>query len=149
MESIFNPTGVEEVTLFESLMRMSYKELLENSSSAIFENSYCPQPVESECKEEEEYDMSEIELSDDDMEEEIDEDDIEDLMLNESLLSYQPINSIFMNNAQSIIESIQDGDVETLDETLDEMGKKIEDVSEGCKTKKSAKISTYKFYIHE
>ena len=138
MEDIFASTGIEEVSLFESLMRLSYKGLIENSSSAIFENS---QPsladVDPDCQEEE-YDMSEIDLNDDEEIAEHVEDDIDDLMINESMLSYKPINDVFLHHAQAIIESVENGDLDTLDETLDEVGKEIENVSEGCKNKKTA-----------
>ena len=38
MQFIFNQAGIEEVTLFDSLMRRNYKQFLESNSSYIFES---------------------------------------------------------------------------------------------------------------
>ena len=78
MSFIFESTGVEEDTLFNSLMRCHYKQLMETNSSAIFESFDYKSEAEP-AFEETDFDMSDIELVDDE-----DEIDIEDMFLDES-----------------------------------------------------------------
>ena len=78
MSFIFESAGVEEDTLFNSLMRKSYKKILESNSSAIFE-SFDYKDL-NPTFEEHEFVMSDIEL----MEDEIDNDELVDMFLNEA-----------------------------------------------------------------
>lgn len=90
MEFIFG-SKIEETTLFDSLMRSRYSQIIESSCSSIFESI---DPDDEEDFEDQEFSMSEIEIDDDiedeiddddDIEDEIDEDDIEDEYLEESI----------------------------------------------------------------
>jgi hypothetical protein len=78
MSFIFESTGVEEDTLFNSLMRCHYKQLMETNSSAIFESFDYKSEAEP-VFEETDFDMSDIELVDDE-----DDIDIEDMFLDET-----------------------------------------------------------------
>jgi hypothetical protein len=78
MSFIFESAGVEEDTLFNSLMRCHYKQLMETNSSAIFESFDYKSEAEP-VFEETDFDMSDIELVDDE-----DDIDIEDMFLDET-----------------------------------------------------------------
>lgn len=84
LQAVFENKGVEEVSLFESIMMSSYKSIMETSTSAIFESTAI---VEGDECDEEEYNMDEIELGDDFDDEDMDDeyDDIEDSFLEESV----------------------------------------------------------------
>ena len=79
MEYIFESHGVEEATLFDSLMRRRYKDLIKNESSVIFESMDIPGDDEEDF-EDQEFAMSDIELVDEE-----DDEAIEDLFLRESI----------------------------------------------------------------
>ena len=70
MEFIFG-SKIEETTLFDSLMRSRYSQIIESSCSSIFESI---DPDDEDNFEDQEFSMSEIEI-DDDIEDEIDDDD--------------------------------------------------------------------------
>ena len=78
MSFIFESAGIEEDTLFNSLMRCHYKQLMETNSSAIFESFDYKSEAEP-VFEESDFDMSDIELVDDE-----DDIDIEDMFLDEA-----------------------------------------------------------------
>ena len=78
MKFIFEGAGIEEDTLFNSIMRRQYKQLLETNSSPIFE-SFDYKELGDPLFEDQEFVMSDIELVD----EEIDNEEIEDMFLNE------------------------------------------------------------------
>ena len=79
MEYIFESQGVEESTLFNSLMRSHYKQILQNESSAIFESMDIPGDDEEDF-EDQEFAMGDIELVDEESDEEI-----EDMFLKEAI----------------------------------------------------------------
>ena len=62
MDFIFNQNKIEETTLFDSLMRSHYKQLLETESSAIFESMDYQEEDEEIVFEEQEFSMSDVEL---------------------------------------------------------------------------------------
>ena len=62
MDFIFNQNKIEETTLFDSLMRSHYKQLLETESSAIFESMDYQEEDEEVVFEEQEFSMSDVEL---------------------------------------------------------------------------------------
>lgn len=78
MSFIFESTGIEVDTLFNSIMRKNYKNILENKSSAIFE-SFDYKDM-NPTFEEHEFVMADIELID----EEIDNDELVDMFLDEA-----------------------------------------------------------------
>lgn len=84
MKFIFEKPGIEEDTLFSSMMRSHYKQLLESNSSAIFE-SFDYKDEQEPLFENEEFDMSDLdmrEIPDEDKEE------IEDMFLKECAALY-------------------------------------------------------------
>lgn len=66
MDFIFGQNKIEELTLFNSMMRKEYKSLLETSSTTIFESD-CAK--DDNCEDEEEYDVDELEIDDVDSDE--------------------------------------------------------------------------------
>lgn len=84
MNAIFNKTGIEESSLFNSLLRVHYTQLLETNSSAIFEtNDMDDETID--AFEDEEFKMSEIELLGNDGEgEDLMDDDSEDEIVEEA-----------------------------------------------------------------
>ena len=78
MSFIFESNGIEVDTLFNSIMRKNYKNILENKSSAIFE-SFDYKDM-NPTFEEHEFVMADIELID----EEIDNDELIDMFLDEA-----------------------------------------------------------------
>lgn len=126
MDAIFNKTGVEETTLFDSLLRRGYGRLLETESSAIFESLEVDNDCE-DCIEDDEYDMSEIELVDDDGEgEDSIDDDTEDELMFES---YKKI----------IIESIKNDDDIILSEILESI---VIDIERSISSTKMRSLAT-------
>lgn len=124
MDSIFNKTGVEETSLFDSLLRRDYGRLLEAESSAIFE-SLDVEEDDLDGFEDEEFNMSEIELMGSDGEgEDPEDDDSEDLML-ESL-------------KVRIVEAIKHGTTEELSEVLESVISEIESTSASVRMKSLA-----------
>lgn len=77
MEFIFDENKIEEATLFDSLMRSHYKQILESDCSVIFE-SMDFQDEEEPVFEEQEFSMNDIELESCDNEKECDDDDDDD-----------------------------------------------------------------------
>lgn len=79
MQFVFESAGIEEETLFGSMMRSHYKQLLESNSSPIFE-SFDYKDEEGPAFEDSEFDIEDISMID------MDEDDkkeIEDTFINE------------------------------------------------------------------
>ena len=114
MEFIFNQK-IEETTLFDSLMRKNYKNLLESESSFIFESGNV---CEDDCEyEDEEFKMSDIEL--------VDEEDDEDL------------KDMFMENMYHDIAGVMDESEEILESTLNSLLETIKPML-NCKSKSEA-----------
>lgn len=81
MEFIFG-SKIEETTLFDSIMRSRYNQIIESSCSSIFES------IDSDDEddfEDQEFSMSEIDIDNDEIEDEFEDDDIEDEYLEESI----------------------------------------------------------------
>ena len=120
MNFIFESTGVEESTLFNSLMVSQYKQLLESNSSAIFESfDYLAEETEEEF-ENHEFAMSEIEIDDDG------DYDLEDL------------KDQFMEECFNLIKN--SFDMESLEDVANEVYEKINESTQNIKTKKGARI---------
>jgi hypothetical protein len=79
MKFIFEKPGIEEDTLFSSMMRCRYKNLLESNSSAIFESFDYKDSLET-LFEDSEFEMDDISLDELDLD---DEKEIEDMFINE------------------------------------------------------------------
>ena len=120
MSFIFESTGVEESTLFNSLMVSQYKQLLESNSSAIFESFDYLAEEKEEDFEDHEFAMSEIEIDDDG---DFDLDDIKDQFMEEC---FNLIKNIF--------------DMESLEDVTNEVYEKINESVQDIRTKKAAKI---------
>lgn len=120
MSFIFESTGVEESTLFNSLMVSQYKQLLESNSSAIFESFDYLAEEKEEDFEDHEFAMSEIEIDDDG---DFDLDDIKDQ---------------FMEECFNIIKN--SFDMESLEDVTNEVYEKINESVQDIRTKKAAKI---------
>lgn len=119
MNFIFESTGVEESTLFNSLMVSQYKQLIESNSSAIFESfDYVAEETEEEF-ENHEFAMSEIEIDDDG------DFDVEDL------------KDQFMEECFNLIKN--SFDMESLEDVTNEVYKKINESAQDIKTKKAAR----------
>lgn len=133
MNDIFDTKGLDQVTLFESMMRIGYKNLLETSSSAIFESSSFD---DDDDIDDDDYSMSDIELDDDDDEESLVdiEDKVEEDLVEKEGLDPQ-VAKIFNNNAPAVMEALNSEDYEGLEEALDKMADDLESVEEGCKSR--------------
>lgn len=133
MSEIFDTKGLEQITLFESLMRVGYKNLLENSSSAIFESSSFD---DDEDEDDDNYSMSDIEIDDEDDEESLAdiEDKVEEDLVEKEGFDPQ-VAKIFNNNAPAVMEALNSEDYEGLEEALDKMADDLESVEEGCKSR--------------
>lgn len=79
MQFIFESVGIEEETLFGSMMRSHYKQIIESNSSPIFE-SFDYKDEEESSFEDSEFEMSDLSMVD--MDEE-DKREIEDVFINE------------------------------------------------------------------
>ena len=79
MKFIFDKPGIEVDTLFNSMMRSHYKQLLETNSSAIFE-SFDYKEMEDPLFENEEFDMNDLDMDEIDDES---KEEIEDMFLKE------------------------------------------------------------------
>ena len=104
MKFIFEAPGIEEDTLFNSIMRNRYKQLLATESSAIFE-SFDYKEERQPLFEDQEFLMSDIELID----EELEDDEIIDKYLNECQQiyeSYKEGDDVFFNNIEKLCDSI-------------------------------------------
>lgn len=133
MEVIFKE-NVEHVSLFESMMRSGYKGLLETSSSAIFESA----SFDDDFEEDEEYDVKDIELGnvEEIVDEEIDDEEIEKLVVEEGFDI--DIAKMFKNHVYAIFEALEKDDTETLEEELEKVSDKSEEIAESCKSKSKA-----------
>ena len=120
MSFIFESTGVEESTLFNSLMVSQYKQLLESNSSAIFESFDYLAEEKEEDFEDHEFAMSEIEIDDDG---DFDLDDIKDQFMEEC---FNLIKNSF--------------DMESLEDVTNEVYEKINESAQDIKTKKGARL---------
>lgn len=120
MSFIFESVGVEESTLFNSLMVSQYKQLLESNSSAIFESFDYLAEEQEEDFEDHEFAMSEIEIDDDG---DFDLDDIKDQFMEEC---FNLIKNSF--------------DMESLEDVTNEVYEKINESVQDIRTKKAAKI---------
>lgn len=124
MDAIFNKTGIEETSLFDSLLRRDYGRLLEAESSAIFE-SLDVEEDDLDGFEDEEFNMSEIELMGSDGEGEHSSDDDSEDFLFESL-------------KVKLVEAIQHGTTEELTEVLESVVAEIESTTSTARMKSLA-----------
>jgi hypothetical protein len=102
MQFIFEGVGIEEETLFNSLMRSHYKGLMETNSSPIFE-TFDYKELEEKLFEEYEFIMSDIELVD----EEIDNEEIEDLFLDECKKVAEASEEEYENALESLYNLVE------------------------------------------
>ena len=103
MEFIFNEK-IEETTLFDSLMRKNYKNLLESNCSYIFESEGVDE--EDYEFEDDEFKMSDIELTDEE-----DEDDIKNMFLENA---YSDIQGLLVGSSEEVLEESLNSILETL-----------------------------------
>jgi len=120
MAFIFNKPGIEEDTLFNSLMRRQYKQLLESNSSAIFESFDYKDDLET-LFEDEEFEMDEVDM----MEMDIDDED--------------EIRNMFINEAK-VLEDIDDEDYEN---ALENYYKLVEEGSQNIRSRAQAEHFKY------
>ena len=102
MQFIFEGVGIEEETLFNSLMRSHYKGLMETNSSPIFE-TFDYKELEEKIFEDYEFIMSDIELVD----EEIDNEEIEDLFLDECKKVAEASEEEYENALESLYNLVE------------------------------------------
>ena len=114
MEFIFNEK-IEETTLFDSLMRKNYKNIIATESSHIFESKDVDE--EDFEYEDDEFKMSDIELIDEE-----DDDDIKNMFLENAYSDIQR----YMNESEEVLE----GQLNSILETLNTMT--------ACKSKSDA-----------
>ena len=119
MEYIFESHGVEETTLFDSLMRRRYKDLIKNESSVIFESMDIPGDDEEDF-EDQEFAMSDIELVDEE-----DDETIEDMFLKEAV--------------ELLAKARHVGTEEVLNEAFDEVVNRLDEIAKGVRTKSQAR----------
>lgn len=104
MKFIFEGACIEEDTLFNSIMRKQYKQLLETNSSPIFE-SFDYKELNDPLFEDQEFVMNDIELVD----EEIDNEEIEDMFLKECNKLIDPQDDLeFREILESLYNSLVD-----------------------------------------
>lgn len=104
MKFIFEGACIEEDTLFNSIMRKQYKQLLETNSSPIFE-SFDYKELNDPLFEDQEFVMNDIELVD----EEIDNEEIEDMFLQECNKLNDPQDDLeFKEILESLYKSLVD-----------------------------------------
>jgi hypothetical protein len=133
MEFIFNKTGVEETTLFDSLMRSHYSQLLESNSSVIFESLDVQiEEGKEPLFEEQEFVMKDIELVDDeDIKEKLtDEEDEPAASEDENIENDPNVN---------LIESLHSNSIEELEEKIEQGLSRITEAVNGIKVKSEAK----------
>ena len=107
MDFIFNPK-IEEVTLFDSMMRKNYKNLIKNESSAIFEACKVNEDLDVDGDyEDEEFDINDIEL--DDIEElDMEECVYESILYNiREMLTNETEEDEFENELNSLLETVK------------------------------------------
>ena len=105
MSFIFESKCIEEDTLFNSLMRSHYKQLLQTNSSAIFE-SFDYKELADPLFENEEFEMSDInidDISDDDKAE------IEELFLKEAKVLYDIENYEYEEALENFYKLLEEG----------------------------------------
>lgn len=102
MQFIFEGVGIEEETLFNSLMRSHYKGLMETNSSPIFE-TFDYKEMEDPLFEDYEFVMGDIELID----EEIENEEIEDLFLEECKKVVSSSEEDFENAVESLYNLVE------------------------------------------
>lgn len=104
MKFIFEGACIEEDTLFNSIMRKQYKQLLKTDSSTIFE-SFEYKELNESLFEDQEFVMNDIELVD----EEIDNEEIEDMFLQECNKLNDPQDDLeFKEILESLYNSLVD-----------------------------------------
>lgn len=119
MNYIFESHGVEEATLFDSLMRRRYKDMIQNESSVIFESLDIPGDDEEDF-EDQEFAMSDIELVDEE-----DDEAIEDIFLRESV--------------ELLAKAKHTENIETITEAFNEVRTRLDENAKSIKTKKQAR----------
>ena len=105
MKFIFEGPGIEEDSLFNSMMRKHYKQILESNSSAIFE-SFDYKEEQDTLFENEEFDMSDLDvhdLSDEDMEE------IEDMFLKECHVDHEISLEEYKEISNNVYQKLYEG----------------------------------------
>lgn len=119
MAFIFESKGIEETTLFDSLMRSHYKQLLQNESSVIFESLDIPGDDEEDF-EDLDFSMSDIELVDEE-----DDEAIEDEFLKESI--------------ELLAKAYHVAEESVINEALDEVMTRLDESAKGIRSKSQAK----------
>ena len=119
MEYIFESHGVEEATLFDSLMRRRYKDLIKNESSVIFESMDIPGDDEEDF-EDQEFAMSDIELVDEE-----DDEAIEDMFLKEAI--------------ELLAKAYHVAEEGVINEAFDEVITRLDENAKGVRTKSQAR----------
>ena len=105
MSFIFESNRIEEDTLFNSLMRNHYKQLLQTNSSAIFE-SYDYKEMRDPLFEDDEFSMSDINMNDIDDE---DKAEIEDIFLKETKYLYDTENYNYESILENFYKLVEEG----------------------------------------
>ena len=131
MDFVFNKAGVEETTLFDSLMRSHYSQLLESNSSVIFE-SLDVQIEEEPLFEEQEFVMKDIEL--------VDDEDIKEKMMDEEDEPAASEDENIENDPNvNLIESLHSNSIEELEEKIEQGLSRIVEAVNEIKVKSEAK----------
>ena len=105
MKFIFERPGIEEDTLFNSMMRSHYKNLLETNSSIIFE-SFDYKDAQEPLFENEEFEMNDLDMRD--MADE-DKREIEDMFINECHRLYDVEDYEFEEALESVYNNLYEG----------------------------------------
>lgn len=130
LQKIFvQASPTEEGTLFNSLLRTSYKSVIEGKD-VLFQYNTLTEAVE----EDEDVFLSNLSIDDVELEEDIYSYDLPD---NDELLD-DDLSEIFEENANDILNSIDNDDIDTLEEALKDMAEKIKKKVKSTKSKKKA-----------
>ena len=105
MAFIFNRPGIEEDTLFSSLMRRQYKQLVESNSSAIFESFDYKDDLET-AFEDSEFEMDDISMVDLDPD---DKKEIEDMFINEAKTLEDIDDEEYENALENFYKLLEEG----------------------------------------
>lgn len=105
MAFIFNRPGIEEDTLFNSLMRRQYKQLVESNSSAIFESFDYKDDLET-AFEDSEFEMDDINMVDLDPD---DKKEIEDMFINEAKALEDIDDEEYENALENFYKLLEEG----------------------------------------
>ena len=105
MAFIFNRPGIEEDTLFNSLMRRQYKQLVESNSSAIFESFDYKDDIET-AFEDSEFEMDDISMVDLDPD---DKKEIEDMFINEAKTLEDIDDEEYENALENFYKLLEEG----------------------------------------